>query len=68
MALGLLVALVINAKIRGRAFFRSAFYFPSIASSAAITTIAIFILNPDGLLNKIIGSDQAWFGDPSTAL
>ena len=68
MALGLLVALVINAKIRGRAFFRSAFYFPSIASSAAITTIAIFILNPDGLLNKIIGSDQAWFGDSSTAL
>ena len=68
MALGLLVALVINAKIRGRAFFRSAFYFPSIASSAAITTIAIFILNPDGLLNKIIGSNQAWFGDSSTAL
>jgi len=68
MALGLLIALVINAKIRGRAFFRSAFYFPSIASSAAITTIAIFILNPDGLLNKIIGGNQAWFGDSSTAL
>ena len=62
------IALVINAKIRGRAFFRSAFYFPSIVSSAAITTIAIFILNPDGLLNKIIGSNQAWFGDSSTAL
>jgi multiple sugar transport system permease protein len=68
MALGLLLALVINARIRGRAFFRSAFYVPSIVSSVAITTIAIFILNPDGLLNKIIGSDQAWFGDSSTAL
>src|SRR5262245_17353131 len=68
MALGLLLALVINAKIRGRAFFRSAFYFPSIASSIAITTIAIFILNPNGLLNRIIGSNQAWFGDASTAL
>jgi multiple sugar transport system permease protein len=68
MALGLLLALVINARIRGRAFFRSAFYVPSIVSSVAITTIAIFILNPDGLLNKIIGSDQAWFGDASTAL
>ena len=68
MALGLLIALVINARIRGRAFFRSAFYFPSIASSAAITTIAIFILNPDGLLNRIIGGNQAWFGDSSTAL
>src|SRR5712691_12759831 len=68
MALGLFIALVINARIRGRAFFRSAFYFPSIASSAAITTIAIFILNPDGLLNKIIGGHRAWFGDPSTPL
>jgi len=68
MALGLLLALVINARIRGRAFFRSALYVPSIVSSVAITTIAIFILNPDGLLNKIVGSDQAWFGDADTAL
>jgi len=68
MALGLLMALVIKQKIRGRAFFRSAFYFPAIASSAAIASIAIFILNANGLLNKIIGGHRAWFGDPSTAL
>ena len=68
MALGLSMALVINQKIRGRAFFRSAFYFPSIASSAAIAAIAIFILNANGLLNAIIGGHRAWFGDPSTAL
>src|SRR5215475_13728103 len=30
MALGLSLALIINAKIRGRPFFRSAFYFPSL--------------------------------------
>ena len=68
MAMGLSLALVINARIRGRAFFRSGFYFPSIASSVAITTIAIFILNANGLLNKIVGGNRAWFGDPSTAL
>jgi multiple sugar transport system permease protein len=68
MALGLIMALVINAKIRGRAFFRSALYFPSLVSSAAITAIAIYILNADGLLNKIIGGHRSWFGDPSTAL
>lgn len=68
MALGLLMALVINQKIRGRAFFRSAFYFPSIASSAAIAAIAIFILNANGLLNEIIGGNRSWFGDPGTAL
>jgi multiple sugar transport system permease protein len=68
MALGLLMALVINAKIRGRAFFRSALYFPSLVSSAAITTIAIYILNADGLLNRIVGGHQSWFGETSTAL
>jgi multiple sugar transport system permease protein len=68
MALGLSMALIVNQKIRGQTFFRAAFYFPSIASSVAITSIAIFILNPDGLLNKIIGGNQAWFGEPSTAL
>src|SRR5262245_32677410 len=34
MALGLLLALAVNQRIRGRTFFRSAYYFPAIASSA----------------------------------
>jgi len=68
MALGLSMALVVNSKIRAQTFFRAAFYFPSIASSVAITTIAIFILNANGLLNQIIGGHTPWFGQPSTAL
>ncbi|HLY93503.1 MAG TPA: sugar ABC transporter permease [Gaiellaceae bacterium] len=68
MALGLAMAIVVNQKIRGRAFFRSAFYFPSLTSSAAITAIAIFILNADGLLNKIVGGHTPWFENESTAL
>jgi len=66
MALGLSLALVINQKIRGRNFFRSAFYFPSIASSVAITTIALYIFNSDGLFNRIIGSTTPWFSTAST--
>lgn len=66
MALGLSLALVINQKIRGRNFFRSAFYFPSIASSVAITTIALYIFNSDGLFNRIIGSTTPWFTTAST--
>lgn len=68
MALGLAMAIVVNQKIRGRGFFRSAFYFPSLTSSAAISAIAIFVLNADGLLNKIIGGHTAWFENESTAL
>jgi multiple sugar transport system permease protein len=51
MALGLALAVVVNAKIRGQTFFRAAFYFPAIASSAAITVLFIFIMAPNGLFN-----------------
>jgi len=68
MALGLSMALIVNAGIRGRAFFRAAFYFPSIASSVAITTIAIYLLNSDGLLNRLIGSHTPWFTTASSAI
>src|SRR5215210_6323578 len=73
MALGLLLAVVVNQKIRGRTFFRGAFYFPSLASSAAITAIALYLLNVNGLFNKVLGyvglpSDTIWFFDSKTAL
>jgi multiple sugar transport system permease protein len=68
MALALSLAVIVNAGIRGKSFFRSAFYFPSLASSAAITAIAIYILSADGLLNAIIGGNRSWFGDSDTAL
>jgi multiple sugar transport system permease protein len=68
MALGLFLAVVVNGALRARTFFRAAFYFPSLASSAAITAIAIYILNAGGLLNAVLGTHQAWFGDSDTAL
>lgn len=68
LALGLSLALLINQKIRGRHFFRSAYYFPSIASSVAITTIILFIFSANGLFNHIFGFSTDWFGDPHTVL
>jgi multiple sugar transport system permease protein len=77
MALGLILALAVNARIRGKTFFRAAYYFPSLTSSAAITAVAIYLLNADGLLNAtlehlglsgLIPPQRAWFYDSSTAL
>jgi multiple sugar transport system permease protein len=68
MALGLSLALAINQKIRGRNFFRSAFYFPSIASSVAIVTIILYIFSQNGLFNHVFGFNKDWFGDASTVL
>jgi multiple sugar transport system permease protein len=78
MALGLFLAILVNQKIRGRTFFRAGFYFPALTSSAAITAIAIYILNANGLLNSLLdfvqldklgfNADHPWFGHSSTAL
>ena len=74
MAVGLTMAVVVNQGIRGRTFFRSAFYFPALTSSVAITAVAIYILNANGLLNAgisaVIGHPyhHPWFGDSDTAL
>jgi len=68
MALGLFVAVVVNNAIRFRSFFRSAYYFPSLSGSAAITAVALYILSADGLFNRITGLDHAWFGESGTAL
>lgn len=75
---GLILALLVNSKIKGSRFFRSSFYFPSVASSAAITTLFIFLMAPEGLFNKILtffGVDVpnlfnqgAWLSDSRTAL
>jgi ABC-type sugar transport system permease subunit len=53
MAIGLFLAIIVNQKIHGRSFFRAAFYFPAIASSAAITVLWLFIIAPDGLVNEV---------------
>ena len=82
MAIGLFLAVIVNQKIRGQTFFRAAFYFPAVASSAAITVLWIFLLQPDGLFNEVraaiginplfnmlgIAPNQNWFGSADTAL
>jgi multiple sugar transport system permease protein len=53
-----LAVLVNNRFIRGRGFFRTAYYFPSITSSIAITTIFIFLFQGSGVVNTVLG----WVG------
>ena len=82
MALGLFLAVIVNQKLRGQTFFRAAFYFPTLASSAAITVVWLFLLQPDGLFNGIrsaiglnplfealgFGSNHNWLGSSRTAM
>jgi multiple sugar transport system permease protein len=68
--LALLLAMLVNARIlRGRGFFRTAFYFPSVTSSVAITVLWYFLFNPAGAINKLLSllgiTGPNWPADPT---
>jgi multiple sugar transport system permease protein len=48
---GLLLAVLANRKIRGKTFFRTAFYFPSISSSVVISVIFLWMYSARGPIN-----------------
>ncbi|MDO9380955.1 MAG: sugar ABC transporter permease [Nocardioidaceae bacterium] len=68
-ALALFLAMLVNKRVlRGRGFFRTAFYFPSVTSSVAITVLWLFLFSSTGAVNKVlslVGLDGPdWFQDP----
>ncbi|WP_016673450.1 carbohydrate ABC transporter permease, partial [Yersinia pestis] len=72
-AFALGIAFVLNFKLRGIGFFRTAFYIPSIlGSSVAIAVLWRALFAIDGLLNSFIGvfgfEAINWLGEPSLAL
>lgn len=70
--LALVLALLLNAKIRGKSWFRVAFFLPTVTSSAVLTLIFMWIYNSNGLLNGFLSAiglpTYNWLGDPQVAL
>jgi len=72
-ALSLFLALLVNrAVLRGRGFFRTAFYFPSVTSSVAITVLWLFLFSASGAVNEVLSwvgiNGPNWFNEPSGVL
>lgn len=66
--LALLLAVVLNNKVlKGRSFFRTAFYFPSVVSSVAISLIFLFLFTGTGAVNQFLAAfgidGPTWFSD-----
>jgi multiple sugar transport system permease protein len=63
-----LAVLVNRAILKGRGFFRTAFYFPSVTSSVAITVLWLFLFSTTGAVNKALSfiglHGPNWFNDP----
>jgi multiple sugar transport system permease protein len=60
--LALILAVVLNAKIRGKQFFRTAWYIPSVTSSVVISLIFVWVFQKEGILNYALSTLFGWTG------
>lgn len=73
MLLGLLVALALNAKVRGTTFARSAVFAPYVLSGVGVGLVWLFIFDPGygvlaWLLRGIGQQSPQWINDPQLSL
>lgn len=69
LAFALLVALVLLRNTKLTPVYRAAYYLPSIlGSSVAVAILWKRMFSVDGLINKILGTDIVWLGQPGTAM
>lgn len=69
ITVGLLLAVLLNQKVKGMPFFRTFFYLPSIVPLVASSMLWLWILNPQyGLLNMVLRKmglyQPNWLSDP----
>jgi len=67
-ALSLGLAVLVNRQLlKARGFFRTAFYFPSVTSSVAITVVFLFLFSASGAVNRLLAAVSAdgpnWMSD-----
>ena len=66
--LALLLAVIVNQRfLKGRTFFRTAFYFPSVVSSVAISLVFLYLFTGTGAVNQALDAvginGPTWFAD-----
>ncbi|GAP12858.1 ABC-type sugar transport system, permease component [Longilinea arvoryzae] len=70
--LTLVLAVLLNQKLRGISFYRTAYYMPVITASVAVSLMFMWILASNGLLNQLLGSvglkPVKWLTDAKIAL
>jgi multiple sugar transport system permease protein len=70
--LGVASALLLNNKLKFRAFFRTAYFVPVMTSLVVVATIWKMLLNSGGIVNSIFGylhlPTTNWLDNPTTAL
>ena len=67
--LSLLVAMLLNAKIKFKGGFRTIFFLPMVCAPAAVTMVWRWIFNGEyGILNQLFGAHVGWITDPKVVM
>nr|WP_325183463.1 sugar ABC transporter permease [uncultured Oscillibacter sp.] len=67
--LSLLVAMLLNAKIKFKGGFRTIFFLPMVCAPAAVTMVWRWIFNGEyGILNQALGTHVGWITDPNVVM
>lgn len=67
--LSLLVAVMLNAKIKGRVAFRAIFFLPMIVAPAAVAMVWKWMFNTEyGIINSLLGHHVNWITDPGIVM
>ena len=69
IAIALVLAVLLNRKMKGRAVYRTIFFLPMVAAPAAIAMVWRWLFNSEfGLLNHIFHTKINWISDPKIAV
>lgn len=69
MLLSLVVAVMLNTKIKGRTFFRAVFFLPMVVAPAAVAMVWKWIFNTEyGILNTLLMHNINWITDPNIVM
>ncbi len=65
----LILAVLLNAKIKGRSIFRTIYFLPMVVAPAAVAMVWKWLFNADfGIINSVLGTDIKWITDPKIVL
>lgn len=63
--LALIVAVLLNANIKGKTTFRAIFFLPMVVAPAAVAMVWKWIFNAEyGILNQVLGTNIRWLTNP----
>lgn len=67
--LSLLVAVLLNAKLKGKTAFRAIFFLPMVVAPAAVAIVWKWIFNAEyGIINSVLDANIRWLTNPAIVL